>query len=94
MISKGVEAMTPEQIQKKLAMDVDAWLDHCEAKGLKEPETALTNAEALGEAGIDQATFDCVVENLIRSFLFGFQHMVLLTVSPHVKTSPTVRTNL
>lgn len=82
--------MTPKQIQKKLEADVEAWLDHCEAKGLKELDAASKNAEALGKAGIDQAAFDGIVENLIRSFLFGLQHLVLLTVCPQIKTSPTV----
>jgi hypothetical protein len=52
-ISKGVEGMTPEQIQKKLEADVEAWLDHRKAEGLKEMEAALKNAEALGKAGVD-----------------------------------------
>jgi hypothetical protein len=86
--------MTPKQIQKKLEVSGGAWIDRCEAEARKKVEVAFKDAEARGLPGIDQTTFDGIMEDLIKSSLFGLQHMVLLTVCPHVKTSPTVRTNL
>jgi hypothetical protein len=72
--------MTPEQIRKKLEASGNAWIDICKAEALKKIERIFKDAEARRLSGIDQATFDGVMEDLIRSSLFGFQHMVLLTV--------------
>ena len=87
MISKGVKAMTPEQIQqiqKKIETGSDAWLEQCEAEAHRKFDMA-----AASENGIDRADYDQIVDEMLTSALFGLSHIVLLAACPQSKTALT-----